>query len=96
MDSHREQEAIDELSKAIAFKSDLHLLHLRAAFHECIGDLKSALRDCRAALSIDPNHVETKDLYDRVYGRAAIKVLPFLGHTWFIFGIYIIGCNILL
>eukprot|EP00249_Psilotum_nudum_P024678 c29260_g1_i3 orf=866-3598(+) len=66
MDDHREDEAIAELSKAIGFKVDLQLLHLRAAFHESIGDAASALRDCRAALSVDPNHSDTLDLYDRV------------------------------
>ncbi|KAG0455057.1 hypothetical protein HPP92_024349 [Vanilla planifolia] len=37
MDGHKEKEAIAELTRAIAFKADLHLLHLRAAFHEHIG-----------------------------------------------------------
>ncbi|KAH7302704.1 hypothetical protein KP509_23G083700 [Ceratopteris richardii] len=69
MDNHKEKEAIDELSRAIAFKVDLHLLHLRAAFYECIGDAASALRDCRAALSIDPTHMETMQLHGRVYSR---------------------------
>uniref|UniRef100_A0A0E0LHS2 BTB domain-containing protein n=1 Tax=Oryza punctata TaxID=4537 RepID=A0A0E0LHS2_ORYPU len=66
MDSHKEKEAIAELTKAIAFKADLHLLHLRAAFHEHIGDVPSALRDCRAALSLDPNHQEMLELQKRV------------------------------
>lgn len=66
MDSHKEQEAIAELSRAIAFKADLHLLHLRAAFYEHLGDVASALRDCRAALSVDPNHQETIELHTRV------------------------------
>ncbi|KAJ7977341.1 ETO1-like protein 1 [Quillaja saponaria] len=66
MDSHKEQEAIAELSRAIAFKADLHLLHLRAAFHEHIGDVFGALRDCRAALSVDPNHQEMLELHSRV------------------------------
>ncbi|CAJ2627812.1 unnamed protein product [Trifolium pratense] len=66
MDNHREQEAIAELSRAIAFKADLHLLHLRAAFHEHKGDVLSALRDCRAALSVDPNHQEMLELHTRV------------------------------
>ncbi|ERN01519.1 ETO1-like protein 1 [Amborella trichopoda] len=67
MDSHQEQEAIAELTRAIAFKADLHLLHLRAAFHECIGDVPGALRDCRAALSVDPNHQEIMELHTRVH-----------------------------
>lgn len=66
MDSHKEQEAIAELSRAISFKADLHLLHLRAAFHEHIGDVLGALRDCRAALSVDPNHQEMLELHSRV------------------------------
>ncbi|KAL6208673.1 hypothetical protein ACLB2K_019620 [Fragaria x ananassa] len=66
MDSHKEKEAIAELSKAVAFKADLHLLHLRAAFHEHIGDVMGALRDCRAALSVDPNHQEMLELHSRV------------------------------
>ncbi|XP_043696127.1 ETO1-like protein 1 [Telopea speciosissima] len=66
MDSHKEKEAIAELSRAIAFKADLHLLHLRAAFHEHIGDVLGALQDCRAALSVDPNHQEMLELHSRV------------------------------
>ncbi|CDY18003.1 BnaC03g30750D [Brassica napus] len=66
MDSRKEKEAIEELSRAIAFKADLHLLHLRAAFHEHNGDVSSALRDCRAALSVDPNHQEMLELHSRV------------------------------
>ncbi|VVB07039.1 unnamed protein product [Arabis nemorensis] len=66
MDSRKERDAIAELSRAIAFKADLHLLHLRAAFHEHIGDVGSALRDCRAALSVDPNHQEMLELHSRV------------------------------
>ncbi|CAM6086672.1 unnamed protein product [Calypogeia fissa] len=71
MDSRREKEAICELSKAIAFKADLQVLHLRAAFHECIGDLQASLRDCRAVLSMDPNHQDTLELHNRVHGREA-------------------------
>eukprot|EP01018_Ginkgo_biloba_P002417 Gb_16867 [translate_table: standard] len=69
MDSHKEREAIEELSRAIAFKADLHLLHLRAAFHEFIGDVNGALRDCRAALSADPNHQEIMELHSRVHSQ---------------------------
>ncbi|EEF41356.1 conserved hypothetical protein [Ricinus communis] len=32
MDGHKEKEAIAELSRAIAFKADLHLLHLKGSF----------------------------------------------------------------
>ncbi|KAL3033465.1 hypothetical protein AAZX31_02G138200 [Glycine max] len=66
MDNHKEEEAIAELSRAIAFKADLHLLHLRAAFHEHNGDVLGALRDCRAALSVDPNHQKMLELHCRV------------------------------
>lgn len=66
MDNQKEREAIAELSRAIAFKADVHLLHLRAAFHEHIGDVMGALRDCRAALSVDPNHQEMLELHSRV------------------------------
>ncbi|PKU85550.1 ETO1-like protein 1 [Dendrobium catenatum] len=66
MDTQHEEEAIAELSRAIAFKADLHLLHLRAAFHEHIGNMAGALRDCRAALSVDPNHQEMLELHSRV------------------------------
>ncbi|KAF3777434.1 ETO1-like protein 1 [Nymphaea thermarum] len=69
MDNHEEKEAIAELTKAIAFKADLHLLHLRAAFHESIGDVSGALRDCRAALSLDPNHPEIMELHCRVHSQ---------------------------
>ena len=62
----RDKEAIAKLSRAIAFKADLHLLHLRAAFHEHIGDVLGALRDCRAALSVDPDHQEMLELRSRV------------------------------
>ncbi|KAM3736609.1 hypothetical protein ACB098_10G176900 [Castanea mollissima] len=69
MDSHKEKEAIAELSRAISFKADVHLLHLRAAFHEHVGDVLGALRDCRAALSVDPNHQEMLELHSRVYSH---------------------------
>ncbi|KAG2693722.1 hypothetical protein I3760_08G109700 [Carya illinoinensis] len=66
MDSLKEKEAIAELSRAIAFKADLHLLHLRAAFHDHVGDVLGALRDCRAALSVEPNHQEMLELHSRI------------------------------
>ncbi|KAJ4760445.1 ETO1-like protein 1 [Rhynchospora pubera] len=72
MDSRKEKEAIAELTHAIAFKADLYLLHLRAAFHEHIGDLQSALQDCRAALSLDPNHQEMLELHKRVHNQETI------------------------
>lgn len=69
MDNHQTKEAIAELSRAIAFKADLHLLHLRAAFHEHVGNVMGALRDCRAALSVDPNHQEMLEFHSRVNSR---------------------------
>ncbi|KAI7994747.1 hypothetical protein LOK49_LG11G02381 [Camellia lanceoleosa] len=45
-----------EMLCSVLFKADLNLLHLRAAFHEHIGDVMGALRDYRVAVSIDPNH----------------------------------------
>lgn len=66
MDDQKETEAIEELTKAIVFKPDLQMLHLRAAFHESMGNLTSALQDCQAALCFDPDHKETLDLYNQV------------------------------
>ena len=65
MDDQKETEALEELTKAIAFKPDLQMLHLRAAFYESMGNLTSALQDCQAALCLDPDHKETLDLYNR-------------------------------
>ncbi|TKY56508.1 Ethylene-overproduction protein 1 [Spatholobus suberectus] len=65
MDEQKETEAVEELTKAINFKPDLQMLHLRAAFYEALGDLSSALQDCQAALCLDPNHTDTLDLYQR-------------------------------
>ncbi|CAD6203225.1 unnamed protein product [Miscanthus lutarioriparius] len=59
MDEGKEEEAIAELSGAVAFKPDLQLLHLRAAFFDSMGDSESALRDCEAALCLDPTHTAT-------------------------------------
>lgn len=69
MDDQKEVEAVEELTRAIAFKPDLQMLHLRAAFFESMGDFSSALQDCEAALCMDPNHLETLDLYHRAQGR---------------------------
>lgn len=65
MDDQKETEAVEELTKAIAFKPDLQMLHLRAAFYESMGNVTSALQDCQAALCLDPDHKETLDLYNR-------------------------------
>lgn len=70
MDDHKETEAIAELTKAIAFKLDLQLLHLRAAFHDSMGDYVSTLQDCEAALCLDPNHADTLELYHKSKERA--------------------------
>lgn len=69
MDDHKEAEAIAELTKAIAFKPDLQLLYLRAAFHDSMGDSASTLRDCEAALCLDPNHADTLELYHKTKVR---------------------------
>ncbi|KAJ9167512.1 hypothetical protein P3X46_022159 [Hevea brasiliensis] len=71
MDDQKETEALEELTKAIAFKPELQMLHLRAAFYESIGDLPSTLQDCEAALCLDPNHIDTLDLYNKTQNRAA-------------------------
>uniref|UniRef100_A0A1J3J8V0 Ethylene-overproduction protein 1 n=1 Tax=Noccaea caerulescens TaxID=107243 RepID=A0A1J3J8V0_NOCCA len=65
MDDHKEKEAIEELSKAIAFKPDLQLLHLRAAFFDSMREPADAIRDCEAALSLDPSHSDTIVLYHK-------------------------------
>ncbi|CAO2820144.1 unnamed protein product [Amaranthus hypochondriacus] len=69
MDDHKEEEAISELSKAIFFKPDLQLLHLRAAFHDSMGNNAATLRDCEAALCLDPTHVDTLKLYEEARER---------------------------
>ncbi|XP_028764473.1 ethylene-overproduction protein 1 isoform X2 [Neltuma alba] len=69
MDDHKEAEAIEELTRAIAFKPDLQLLHLRAAFYESMGDYVSTVRDCEAALCLDPGHAETIELRKKAQER---------------------------
>ncbi|KAL9428729.1 hypothetical protein AB3S75_030672 [Citrus x aurantiifolia] len=69
MDDHKEAEAIAELSRAIAFKPDLQLLHLRAAFHDSMGNHLHTQRDCEAALCLDPNHTDTLELCDKARER---------------------------
>uniref|UniRef100_A0A1J3IC67 ETO1-like protein 2 n=1 Tax=Noccaea caerulescens TaxID=107243 RepID=A0A1J3IC67_NOCCA len=71
MDDQRETEAVEELSKAIAFRPELQTLHLRAAFHEATGKLSLAAQDCEAALCLDPNHTETLHLYSRSKDQAS-------------------------
>ncbi|MQL80036.1 hypothetical protein Taro_012475 [Colocasia esculenta] len=70
MDDRKEEEAISELSKVISFKPDLQLLHLRAAFYESTGKIAATLRDCEAALCLEPNHGETLELYNKASGGA--------------------------
>lgn len=70
MDDQKHSEALEELTKAISFKPDLQMLNLRAAFHESMGDFTSALRDCEAALCLDPSHKDTLDLYNRTKTQA--------------------------
>lgn len=67
MDDHKEAEAIAELSRAIDFKPDLQLLHLRAAFYDSMSVYVSTVRDCEAALCLDPNHTETLELRDKAW-----------------------------
>ena len=63
---NKENEALKELNKAIAFKPELQMLHLWAAFYESMGELHSALKDCESALCLDPNHMDTLDLYNKM------------------------------
>nr|GMC84125.1 ethylene-overproduction protein 1 [Ipomoea batatas] len=65
MDDHKEAEAIAELNRAIAFRPDPQLLHLRAAFYESIGEHMSTIRDCEAVLCLDPSHADTLELFKR-------------------------------
>ncbi|KAM3287740.1 ethylene-overproduction protein 1 isoform X1 [Capsicum chacoense] len=70
MDDHKESEAISELTKVIAFKPDIHLLHLRAAFHDSMSEPTSTIRDCEAALCLDSNHADTLELYSKARQRS--------------------------
>ncbi|KAK4771292.1 hypothetical protein SAY87_031824 [Trapa incisa] len=69
MDDHKEAEAIAELTRAIAFKPDMQLLHLRAAFYDSMGDLASTIRDCEAVLCLEPEHNDTLELRRRSQER---------------------------
>ncbi|KAI4382439.1 hypothetical protein MLD38_008404 [Melastoma candidum] len=62
MDDQKYIEAVEELTRAISFRPDLHMLHLRAAFYESMMDFESAVRDCEAALCLEPTHLDTIDL----------------------------------
>ncbi|CAH9129256.1 unnamed protein product [Cuscuta epithymum] len=70
MDDQMEAEAVEELTRAISFKPDLQMLNLRAAFYESMGDQTCALRDCEAALCLDPSHKDTLDLYHRTLDKS--------------------------
>jgi hypothetical protein len=70
MDENKEEEAIAELSHVIGFKPDLQLLHLRAAFFDSMGDNANTLRDCEAALCLDPTHGDTLELYNKASTKA--------------------------
>ncbi|KAL2250373.1 UNVERIFIED_CONTAM: Ethylene-overproduction protein 1 [Sesamum indicum] len=70
MDDHKEAEAIAELTRAIDFKLDLQLIHLRATFYDSTGDYLSAIKDCEAALCLDPGHADTLELYQKAKERA--------------------------
>ncbi|KAJ7959852.1 Ethylene-overproduction protein 1 [Quillaja saponaria] len=65
MDEQKETEAVEELTKAIVFKPDLQMIHLRAAFYESMGNLSSALQDCQAGLCLDPKNTDILDLYKK-------------------------------
>uniref|UniRef100_A0A2P2KZT0 Uncharacterized protein MANES_09G109400 n=1 Tax=Rhizophora mucronata TaxID=61149 RepID=A0A2P2KZT0_RHIMU len=71
MDDHKEANAIAELTRAIAFKPDLQLLHLRAAYFDSMGDHISSLQDCEAALCLDPSHSDTIELISK--GRKCLN-----------------------
>eukprot|EP00245_Coleochaete_scutata_P007810 TRINITY_DN2357_c1_g2_i1.p1 TRINITY_DN2357_c1_g2~~TRINITY_DN2357_c1_g2_i1.p1 ORF type:complete len:375 (-),score=60.36 TRINITY_DN2357_c1_g2_i1:532-1500(-) len=71
MDSRNDREAIAELSKAIAFKADIQLLHLRAEFYETRLDYRSALCDVRAVLSMDPSYSKSVSLYEHLISLQA-------------------------
>ncbi|KAK8968428.1 Ethylene-overproduction protein 1 [Platanthera guangdongensis] len=71
MDDHKEEEAIAELSRALSFKPDLQLLHLRAAFYDSMGKSAATLRDCEAALCIEPDHADSLELYNKARARAS-------------------------
>ncbi|CAH1418102.1 unnamed protein product [Lactuca virosa] len=70
MDEQKESEAVEELTKAIAFKPELQMLHLRAAFYESMSEYELALRDCEAGLCLDPTHKDTLELYHRTQKAA--------------------------
>ncbi|XP_028759091.1 ethylene-overproduction protein 1 isoform X2 [Neltuma alba] len=69
MDDHKEAEAIAELTRAIRFKPDVQLLYLRAAFYESMSDFISTIRDCEAALCLDPSNAEMMELRDKAKGQ---------------------------
>ncbi|KAF5757805.1 hypothetical protein HanXRQr2_Chr17g0831101 [Helianthus annuus] len=66
-----DKQAVEELAKAIAFKPELQMLHLQETFCESMIDYYVALRDCEAALCLDPNHQETLELYKQTLKESA-------------------------
>ncbi|KAM0050060.1 putative tetratricopeptide-like helical domain superfamily [Helianthus debilis subsp. tardiflorus] len=72
IDEQKETKAVEELTEAIAFKPELQMLHLRAAFYESMSDYDLVLRDCEATLCLDPNHKETLELYNRTLKESAV------------------------
>ncbi|GAU29776.1 hypothetical protein TSUD_161810 [Trifolium subterraneum] len=77
MDDHKEADAIAELSRAINFKPELQLLHLRAAFYDSMGDFVSTVRDCEAALCLDPSHAEMLELCNKAREQVTDGKLTF-------------------
>ncbi|XP_065882272.1 ethylene-overproduction protein 1-like [Euphorbia lathyris] len=73
MDDQKETEALEELTKAISFKPEMQMLHLRAAFYESMGDFSAALRDCEAALCLDPDHTDTLELYNKTHNQVSCQ-----------------------
>ncbi|KAF2610189.1 hypothetical protein F2Q70_00008751 [Brassica cretica] len=82
MDDQREIEAVEELSKAIAFRPELQTLHLREEFHEATGKLSLAAQDCEAGLCLDPNHTETLHLYSRSERVLNLGLTSLMEHRW--------------
>ncbi|KAK4796036.1 hypothetical protein SAY86_028362 [Trapa natans] len=73
MDDHKEAEAIAELTRAIAFKPDMQLLYLRAAFYDSMGDLASTVRDCEAVLCLEPEHNQALELRRMSQGQTNFR-----------------------
>ncbi|GER37940.1 tetratricopeptide repeat (TPR)-containing protein [Striga asiatica] len=72
-------------SRKPSFRPDLQRLHLRAAFHDSMGDYSSALRESEAALCLDPNHSDTIQLYRKAEKRASEQQHKFFSNAIDIF-----------